>query len=271
MNKKLQIFVSSTYKDLKIERQAAVDAILKSGHIPAGMELFSAGDESQMVTIRRWIDASDIYMLILGGRYGTLERKSSLSYTELEYDYAISKGMPVFAVVATDNALDAKVKDGGREMVESDNPNELKLFRIKALSLTSAFFDEPKDIKLAVHETLSDFQARHEFSGWVPGNEVPESRELMDDIRRLSHQNRELEEENADLKTKLERLSKRGTTQSADEEFEEILRTLRPMKISTSLGVSKGEEPEKCHWWHLLTQPRTILLRVLIIAMVRVT
>ncbi len=54
--KKLQVFVSSTYEDLKEERQAAVEAILNAGHIPAGMELFAAGDESQMAVIRRWID-----------------------------------------------------------------------------------------------------------------------------------------------------------------------------------------------------------------------
>jgi len=46
IHKKLQVFVSSTYRDLKPERQAAVEAILKAGHIPAGMELFSAGSES---------------------------------------------------------------------------------------------------------------------------------------------------------------------------------------------------------------------------------
>jgi len=51
--KKLQVFVSSTYLDLKNERQAAVEAILKAGHIPAGMELFAAGNESQFETIRR--------------------------------------------------------------------------------------------------------------------------------------------------------------------------------------------------------------------------
>lgn len=69
MDKKLQVFISSTFVDLKEERQAAVQAILKAGHIPAGMELFTAGDKSQMETITRWIDESDIYMLILGGRY----------------------------------------------------------------------------------------------------------------------------------------------------------------------------------------------------------
>jgi predicted Na+-dependent transporter len=49
--KKLQVFVSSTYMDLREERQAAVEAILTAGHIPAGMKLFAAGDDSQMKVI----------------------------------------------------------------------------------------------------------------------------------------------------------------------------------------------------------------------------
>lgn len=44
---RLQVFVSSTFTDLREERQAAVEAILSAGHIPAGMELFAAGDESK--------------------------------------------------------------------------------------------------------------------------------------------------------------------------------------------------------------------------------
>jgi Domain of unknown function (DUF4062) len=62
MKRKLQVFISSTYLDLIEERQAAVSAILKAGHIPAGMELFTAGDKSQLDTINSWIDESDIYI-----------------------------------------------------------------------------------------------------------------------------------------------------------------------------------------------------------------
>ena len=51
MNKKYQIFVSSTYKDLKQERQLAIDSIIKLRHIPAGMELFSATCENQFEMI----------------------------------------------------------------------------------------------------------------------------------------------------------------------------------------------------------------------------
>ena len=110
MKKRLQVFVSSTYTDLIEERQAAVSAILKSGHIPAGMELFTAGDKSQLEIIKRWIDESDVYMLILGGRYGSVEAESGVSYTELEYNYALEVGKPLFAVVIDEAALEEKVK-----------------------------------------------------------------------------------------------------------------------------------------------------------------
>ena len=47
MKKKIQVFISSTYKDLQDERQAAVEAVLSTNNIPAGMELFKAGNNSQ--------------------------------------------------------------------------------------------------------------------------------------------------------------------------------------------------------------------------------
>lgn len=127
--KKLQVFVSSTYIDLKEERQAAVQAILTAGHIPAGMELFSAGDQSQMDVIRRWIDESDIFLLILGGRYGSIESESQKSYTHLEYEYALEKGKALFAVVITKEHLEEKVKKVGIEVIETKNSDKLENFR----------------------------------------------------------------------------------------------------------------------------------------------
>src|SRR5665647_256130 len=109
MKRKLQIFVSSTFTDLVQERQACVEAILRSGNIPAGMELFSAGSETQLETIKRWIDDSDIYMLIIGGRYGSIEPKTGLSYTEIEYKYAMEINKPFFSIVMKETLLDKKV------------------------------------------------------------------------------------------------------------------------------------------------------------------
>lgn len=47
MDKKYQIFISSTYEDLKEERSEVVATILKSNHFPIGMEMFSADNVEQ--------------------------------------------------------------------------------------------------------------------------------------------------------------------------------------------------------------------------------
>ena len=102
--RKLQIFVSSTYKDLIDERLAAMEAILAAGHIPAAMEQFSPGDETAWEKIRRWIDESDGYLLILGGRYGSIEPDSGKSYIQLEYEYAQKQRKPFFSLVVKPEA-----------------------------------------------------------------------------------------------------------------------------------------------------------------------
>jgi hypothetical protein len=89
------------------------------------MELFAAGDESQMEVIRQWIDESDVFLLILGGRYGTIEPKSGKSYIHLEYEHALSKGKPFFACVIADTALqNLLIKNGSAESAQ-----ELDAFR----------------------------------------------------------------------------------------------------------------------------------------------
>ena len=127
--KRLQVFVSSTYTDLIDERQAAVEAILSHGHIPAGMELFTSGDESQMDVIKQWIEDSDVYLLILGGRYGSIEPNSGKSYTQLEYEYALELGKPYFACVVNVAAQELRLKEHGSKVTETENPKELKEFR----------------------------------------------------------------------------------------------------------------------------------------------
>ena len=62
--------------------------------IPAGMELFPATDEDQFEFIKRIIDDCDYYLLIIGGRYGSVTA-DGISYTELEYEYALKLGLKV--------------------------------------------------------------------------------------------------------------------------------------------------------------------------------
>ena len=89
MEKRYQVFVSSTYADLQDERQRVIQALMEMDCIPAGMELFPAADEEQWEFIKRVIDDCDYYLLIIGGRYGSTTA-DGVSYTEREYDYAVA-------------------------------------------------------------------------------------------------------------------------------------------------------------------------------------
>lgn len=110
MEKKYQVFISSTYTDLIEERQIVVEGVLNAGHIPAGMESFKAGS-SQEDTIKDWIKASDIYVLVLGPRYGSLN-KDMVSYTQWEYNLAKEYQKPMFAIVLSNDYINKMVQNG---------------------------------------------------------------------------------------------------------------------------------------------------------------
>jgi hypothetical protein len=193
VQKKLQVFVSSTYTDMLAERRAVVDAILRSEHIPAGMEQFAAGDESQWETIRQWIDDSDIFMLVLGGRYGSIEQKSGKSYIELEYDYAIKKKKPFFAAVISEPFLTAKVKENGPDAMERENGRLLKDFRERVRSKICRFFNDINELKVIVFESIGRISQKEELQGWVRGSDVVDPKPLLEDANRLRLVNEHLQ------------------------------------------------------------------------------
>lgn len=202
--KKLQVFISSTYIDLIDERQSAVQAVLDSGHIPAGMELFKAGNETQLDTIYKWIDNSDVYMLILGGRYGSVEEKTRKSYTRLEYEYAINKGIPIFSVVLTDDLLKEKaIELGENKVYEQNNTDKYKDFKELVLSKIVRMVNDSKDIKLAIHTTLVDFLEDYDMVGWIRSNNAEANVTLLNQLNELTVENKKLNERNLILLKKI--------------------------------------------------------------------
>ena len=96
------IFVSSTYTDLKDERIKAMNTIVSMGHLPVGMEQFPAAPIAAFDYIKQLIDKSDYYLLLLAGKYGTIIEQEGKSYTQMEYEYAVSKGVPVIFLTYSD-------------------------------------------------------------------------------------------------------------------------------------------------------------------------
>ena len=225
MNKKLQVFVSSTYTDLKEERQAAVEAILDAGHIPAGMELFKAGNDSQLKTIYKWIDESDVYMLILGGRYGSVESKSGKSYTQLEYEYALSKDIPVFAVVLSQDFLTSKINSLGLEKtMEQDYPDKHKSFKAIVMSKIIREVDDCKDIKIAIHTTLNEFLNEHDLIGWVRNTNENDTIQLSKDYATMLKENNSL---NKQIQKLQEQLNAKSKEQFGNYTFDELVDILK--------------------------------------------
>ena len=225
MNKKLQVFVSSTYTDLIEERQAAVQAILDAGHIPAGMELFKAGNESQLKTIYKWIDESDVYMLILGGRYGTVEEKSGKSYTQLEYEYALSKNIPVFAVVLSESFLTTKINIIGlSDVMEQKAPDKYQTFKSLVMSKIIRMVDDCKDIKIAIHTTLNEFMHDYDLTGWIRNDNENDTLQLIKENNSLLKENNVLSKQVTKLQ---EQLNAKSKEQFGNFSFDEIIKLFR--------------------------------------------
>lgn len=194
--KKYQVFVSSTFRDLADERQDAIRNILDLKHIPAGMELFPAADINQFDYIKKVIDECDYYLLIIGGRYGSID-ESGVSYTEREYDYAVHSGKVVLAFVhakpdqiplakSETNMKAAEMLDAFRKRVMTgrlvrhwENRQQLEALTLKALVL--AFGDMPA-------------------TGWIRGDAAA-SEDLLAKINALHSENASLREQLAKLTT----------------------------------------------------------------------
>ncbi|QYR21130.1 DUF4062 domain-containing protein [Paenibacillus sp. sptzw28] len=187
MRRKLQVFVSSTFTDLIPERQAAVAAILSAGHIPAGMELFNAGDKTQQEVIKRWIDESDAYMLILGGRYGSLMPDGDKSYTHWEYGYAQEIGKPSFALVLTKSAIQSKITSMDyQDFVQ--NVDKLDKFRNIVESKVVKHINNATEIESAILRSLKDIENEPGLAGWISAKNVSDVSFVTEEKLTISNQ-----------------------------------------------------------------------------------
>lgn len=166
MERRYQIFVSSTFTDLIDERRAVSQALLSLNHFPAGMELFPASNEDQWTLITGVIDDSDYYIIVVGARYGTTT-EGGISYTEKEFDYAVASGIPVLAFVHENpGAIPANKTD------QNDAARvKLEAFCNKVMTGRSVkTWSSPENLEARVIQAVSAETKRNPREGWVRGN-----------------------------------------------------------------------------------------------------
>jgi hypothetical protein len=189
MNKRYQIFLSSTYVDLSEERLEVIKALLELDCIPCGMEYFPAASEESWTYIASLIDQCDYYIVIVGGRYGSVS-SSGVSFTEKEYLYAQSKGLPCIAFIhAKPDELPLKKteqsEDGRKKLV--DFVTTLKKNLCKDWS-------NPHELGAVVSRSVTQLMKRHPRTGWIPANQAADPK-ATEEILALTKKVSELEEE----------------------------------------------------------------------------
>jgi hypothetical protein len=211
---KYQVFVSSTYQDLREERDLVIKAILEMGHIPVGMEMFSAADEEQWNIIKKQIDQSDYYIVIVAHRYGSCD-ESGTSFTEKEYDYAVKKGLPTLGFV-----IEEKVSWPHNKCETDKNAlQKLGVFKEKIRQKPVSFWKNGEDLYGCCSIALMKSFNAYPREGWVRASQAQDSAASRELVR--------LSAENAALRTRLA-----GYEALADEQLA-MQKTLELMRNNT--------------------------------------
>jgi len=194
MERKHQVFVSSTYKDLIEERKQVIQALLELDCIPSGMELFPATDEDAWSLIKEVIDECDYYVVIIAGLYGSTN-SDGISFTELEYDYAVSIKKPIISFLHNDlGNLPSKKTEKSEKKQE-----KLKIFREKAEIKHCKYWSTPEDLGGKVSRSLIQLRKKHPSDGWVPGKYAADEK-MLGELERLRTRVIELEHEARSIK-----------------------------------------------------------------------
>jgi len=186
VDKRYQVFVSSTFHDLQEERQEIIQALLELDCIPSGMELFPAANEDQWTLIKKVIEDCDYYIVIIGGRYGSIG-PTGLSYTEMEYRYALERGIPTIGFlhkVPGSLPLDRSESD-------PENQKKLKEFREFVEKKSCRYWESPADLGSQVSRSLVKSIKNTPAIGWIRADQVGET--VSAEMLRLRNRIEELE------------------------------------------------------------------------------
>ena len=189
MQKRYQVFLSSTFRDLEVERLEVMRALLELDCFPCGMEYFPASNDDQWSFISELIDQCYYYIVVVAGRYGTVDAEG-ISFTEREYRYALEKGIPVLGFVHADPN---QIPQGKAEL---DPTAQKRLTEFRALVQTRLCKEwiSASDLGAVVSRSLTQLIRRSPRPGWVRADQLASS-EASAEIVRLRQINDHLTED----------------------------------------------------------------------------
>jgi len=147
-----KIFISSTYLDLIPFREKLWEVLSDQDLHILGMEKFGARSSAPLLTCLKEVTQSDIYVGIIAYRYGSIDKKTSKSFTELEYERALNCNKEILIYHFDENGfIQPRFIDFGTE--------GNKLLKFKELlrdNHTVDTFDSPEDLAIKVNNRLHE-------------------------------------------------------------------------------------------------------------------
>jgi hypothetical protein len=228
--KRYTVFLSSTFRDLVEERQAALRAILALGHFPIGMEVFPATGNTPWELISRVIADADYYVLIIAGRYGSTTDEG-ISYTEREYEEAINRGKHVLVFLHENpDALPVNKSE-----LSTKSRRRLGSFRKRVSdSHHCKFWKDSNELALQITQGLLNAFDMSPVAGWIRSG-GPDTVALLTEMNELHQKIDALREENLRLR---EQLAASSHIRLKDFDSEEPLR----LRFDFSGKEEPGEE-----------------------------
>ena len=154
----MKIFLSSTFRDLRAEREAVLSALQKYQQNILAMEYFLATPETPLDTALQQLRKSDVVLLVVGFHAGSLlPDGSGKSYTEAEYEQAKNDEKPILAFLQ----MGKRSKKWQNRETRKENIEALNRFKQDVESRTTRFaFETPDQLVSAVLLSLSNWENR---------------------------------------------------------------------------------------------------------------
>lgn len=250
MDRRYQVFVSSTYEDLIDERLEVMKALLELDCIPCGMEYFPAANEDQWTFIKKLIDTCDYYIVIIGGKYGS-EHPDGKSYTQMEYEYALSKQIPTIGFIHHDrNSLVPEKRE-----TEETKLGKLDEFIAFVRSKLCKDWNNAYELGAVVSRSLTQLMKNNPRIGWVRADKVG-SEELLQEINKLRKESEILREKIRNFEAE--------TSNSIDTKnvaFDEEVLLQGVYKYGSYPSTSQRNWNHKTSWKHVFTLISPYLLQ----------
>ena len=181
MRRKYQVFISSSFEDLKDARQELIKATLRKDHIPFGMEMLKAGSERSLDVIEKHIKSSDIFVIMVGARFGSLvddRTNDPLTFTEKEYELAIDYKLPIIAFLIDDREykkvranlpLNSRERECERDLLKFRE--RVKGTRIVEFFSTANLGDLAHKYSSSLSDEIEKLNDAGYKGGWIEGRE----------------------------------------------------------------------------------------------------